>query len=298
MFPILEAGFLATDIKRFRILAPRIARKQRGGQFVVVRLHEHGERIPLTIEGANPADGTIVLVVQGVGKTTRLMNELEVGDAVLDVVGPLGKPSEIGLYGTVVMVGGGVGAAIAYPIAKAMKESGNHVVSILGARSRPLVILEPEIRAVSDETHVVTEDGSYGERGLVTTKLEKLLASGRRLDRVVAIGPVRMMRAVADLTRPLALKTIVSLNAIMVDGTGMCGGCRVAVGGHSQFACIDGPEFDAHQVDFDILEQRNAMYHVAERRAMDEFDARRETDLAGIREACRLAEMLAESGKG
>ena len=298
MFPILEARFLATDIKLFRILAPRVARKQRAGQFIVVRVHEHGERIPLTIEDADAATGTIAVVVQGVGKTTRLMNVLEAGDAILDVVGPLGKPSEIELYGNVVMIGGGVGAAIAYPIAKAMKEAGNRVVSILGARSRPLVILEPEIRAVSDETHVLTDDGSYGERGLVTTKLATQLATGRGLDRVVAIGPVRMMRAVAELTRPLSLATIVSLNAIMVDGTGMCGGCRVAVAGRSRFACVDGPEFDAHEVDFDVLEQRNAMYRAAERRAMDEFDARRETDLAGIREACRLAEMLAESGKG
>jgi len=290
MFTILEARFLAPDIKLFRIRAPRVACKQRAGQFVVVRLHDRGERIPLTIASSDPAGGTITLVVQGVGKTTRLMNSLGVGDAIRDVVGPLGRPSEVDLYGTVVVIGGGVGAAIAYPSARAMKERGNHVISILGARARELVILEREVRAASDETYVLTDDGSYGERGLVTAKLEALIASGRQLDLALAIGPVPMMRAVAELTRPHAIRTVVSLNTVMVDGTGMCGGCRVSVGGRSRFACVDGPEFDGHQVDYDVLAQRNAMYRTAERRALDEFMARPERDLEQVREACRLAE--------
>lgn len=295
MFAILEARLLAPDIKLFRIRAARIARKQHAGQFVVVRVHDRGERIPLTIADSDPVAGTITLVVQGVGKTTRLMNSLQAGDGLLDVVGPLGKPSELGPYGTVVIVGGGVGAAIAFPIAKALKERGNHVVSILGARTRELVILEPEIREVSQETYVLTDDGTHGEHGLVTTKLEALMASGRPLDRVFAIGPVPMMRAVADLTRSRPIKTVVSLNAVMVDGTGMCGGCRVAVAGRSQFACVDGPEFDAHEVDFDVLAQRNAMYRAAEHRALAEFMAWPERDLAQVREACKLAEASVEA---
>lgn len=295
MFKILDARLLASDIKLFRIRATRIARKQHAGQFVVVRVHDHGERIPLTIADSDPIAGTITLVVQGVGKTTRLMNALQAGDALRDVVGPLGKPSELGPFGTVVMVGGGVGAAIAYPIAKALTAQGNHVVSILGARTRELVILEPAIRAVSEQTHILTDDGTYGERGLVTTKLEALMACGRPIDRVVAIGPVPMMRAVADITRRRAIKTVVSLNAVMVDGTGMCGGCRVAVAGRSQFACVDGPEFDAHEVDFDVLAQRNAMYRGAERRALDAFLACPERDLAEVRQACKLTEATVEA---
>jgi ferredoxin--NADP+ reductase len=272
MFTILEARFLAPDIKLFRILAPRIAKKQKAGQFVIVRINEQGERIPLTIAASEPALGLITLVVQGVGKTTKLMNSLKAGEAIQNVVGPLGKPSEVKAYGTVVVIGGGVGTAIAYPTAAAMKAAGNHVISIVGARTQDLVILEPEVRAVSDETHILTDDGTYGEKGFVTAKLAELIASGRRLDLVLAIGPVPMMRAVAELTRAAAIRTVVSLNSIMVDGTGMCGGCRVSVSGKSQFACVDGPEFDAHEVDFGILTQRNSMYRAAERCALAEYE--------------------------
>src|SRR6266545_2479320 len=259
MFPILEARFLAPEIKLFRIRAPRVARRRLAGQFVIVRVHEHGERIPLTIAGASPDDGTITLIVQGIGKTTKLMNRLEAGDALLDLAGPLGKPSEIAAFGTVAVVGGGVGAAIAYPTAVALEQAGNRVLTILGARSRELVILEDELAAVSDRLVVTTDDGSYGRSGVVTGVLAELLAR-ERIDRVLAIGPVPMMRAVGELTRPLGIPTIVSLNSIMVDGTGMCGGCRVLVGGTSRFACVDGPEFDAHEVDFTALGQRNAAY--------------------------------------
>jgi len=302
MFTILEARFLAPDIKLLRVRAPRIAHKHQAGQFVIVRLHDRGERIPLTIEASDPEAGTISVVVQGVGKTTKLMNRLEVGDAIRDVVGPLGKPSEVRHYGTVVVIGGGVGAAIAYPTAKAMKEAGNHVVSIVGARTADLVILEEEVRLVSDETHVLTDDGTYGEKGFVTAKLQQWIASGRPIDLVLAIGPVPMMRAVAELTRPHGVKTIVSLNSIMVDGTGMCGGCRVAVGKKNRFACVDGPEFDAHEVDFALLAQRNAMYGAAERRALEEWEQHPEKDLEDVRRSCRLAEVhpqvaaLAEDG--
>jgi ferredoxin--NADP+ reductase len=291
MFPIIEARFLASDIKLFRIRAPRIARKRRAGQFVIVRIHERGERIPLTIADAAPDRGDVTLVVQGVGKTTRLMNALETGDSILDVVGPLGRPSEVRRFGTACVVGGGVGAAIAYPTAVALKESGNRLVSILGARSHDLVILEEELRATSDLLRVTTDDGSRGRRGLVTDALADLVAGGERLDYVLAIGPVPMMRAVADTTRPLGIPTVVSLNSIMIDGTGMCGGCRVVVGGQSRFACVDGPEFDAHEVDFGLLARRNSMYREAESRALARFVADPDDDLARVKgHRCRLVE--------
>ena len=291
MFPILEAGFLAPGIRRFVIEAPRIARRQKPGQFVILRLHEHGERIPLTIESSDAARGTISLVVQSVGKTTRLLNSLEQGDAILDVVGPLGKPSEIGTFGTVAVVGGGVGAAMAYPSAAALKRAGNRVISIIGARTRELVILESELREVSDALYVTTDDGSYGEHGLVIDVLRRLIEQGTRIDLALAVGPIPMMKAVADLTRAPGIRTVVSLNPIMIDGTGMCGGCRVLVDGRSQFACVDGPEFDAHKVDFQVLLQRNSMYRGAEREALAEFERDPEAQVEGVRaETCAMEE--------
>ncbi|HSF43727.1 MAG TPA: sulfide/dihydroorotate dehydrogenase-like FAD/NAD-binding protein [Thermoanaerobaculia bacterium] len=286
MFPIVEARFLAPEVKLFRIAAPRIAKKRQAGQFVIVRLHEDGERIPLTIAGS-AADGTITLIVQGIGKTTKLMNRLEAGDAILDVVGPLGQPSEVECFGTVLVIGGGVGTAIAYPTAVAFQEAGNQVIGILGGRTKNLVILENEMGAVCDRLVVTTDDGSYGRKGLVTEALAEI-AAGERIDRVLAIGPIPMMRAVAELTRPLGIKTIVSLNSIMVDGTGMCGGCRVLVAGSSKFACVDGPEFDAHEVDFAVLQQRNAMYRDAEAESLRAFLDDPEKDLARVRESCQL----------
>jgi ferredoxin--NADP+ reductase len=289
MYRIVEARFLAPDIKLFRIVAPGIARKRRAGQFVIVRVHEHGERVPLTIADSDDGEGTLTLIVQGLGKTTRLLNRLEPGDQLADVVGPLGKPSEIERFGRVVVIGGGVGAAIAYPTAKALREAGNTVISIIGARTRELVILEEELRAISDVLHLTTDDGSYGEKGFVTDKLRGLVEGGEPPDFVLAIGPIPMMRAVAEVTRPKGIRTVVSLNPIMVDGTGMCGGCRVVVGGQSQFACVDGPEFDAHQVDFGILAARNAMYREAEQRKLGEFKEREEEELA----QCRLEKVAA-----
>ena len=271
MFPIVEARFLAPEVKLFRIRAPQIAKKRKAGQFVILRVHPEGERVPLTIADSQVADGTITIVVQGVGKTTKLLNTKEAGDAINDVVGPLGLPSHVEKFGTVVVIGGGLGTAIAYPTAKAFKEAGNHVISIVGGRSRPFVILEDEVRAISDELYVTTDDGSYSKKGFVTDELKALIAAGRKLDLVLAIGPIPMMRAIAEVTRPHAIRTVVSLNPIMVDGTGMCGGCRVIVGGRPQFACVDGPEFDAHQVDFQILTQRNAMYRDAERRSLEDW---------------------------
>lgn len=286
MFPIIDARFLGPGVKQFTIQAPRIARKQRPGQFVIVRLHEDGERIPLTIKGSDPEQGTIQIVVQSIGKTTHLLNSLETGDAILDVVGPLGKPSEIEKFGTVVVIGGGVGTAIALPTAQALHDAGNHVIAILGARTRDLLILEQEVRESSDELFVMTDDGSYGSRGLVTDKLNSLLTDGQQIDLVLAIGPVPMMRAVAEVTRGPAIRTIVSLNAIMVDGTGMCGGCRVSIGGKSEFACVDGPEFDAHTVDFQVLTQRNSQYRDAERTSLEWFNEHREEQVARVRRSC------------
>ncbi len=271
MFPILEARFLAPEVKLFRIQAPQIARKRKAGQFVILRVHDHGERVPLTIADSDPATGSITLVVQGVGKTTKMLNALEAGASVRDLVGPLGMPSHVEKFGMVVVIGGGLGTAIAYPTAKAFKEAGNEVISIVGGRSRAFVILEDELRAISDELRITTDDGSYAKKGFVTDELKGLIEAGRKPDLVLAIGPVPMMRAVAEVTRPHGIKTVVSLNPIMVDGTGMCGGCRVIVGGKSQFACVDGPEFDAHQVDFQILIQRNAMYRDAERESLERW---------------------------
>jgi ferredoxin--NADP+ reductase len=296
MFRIVEAEFLAPDIKRFVIEAPRIARKRQAGQFVIVRVYERGERIPLTIADGDPQRGTITLIVQGIGKTTKLMNRLGPGDALLDLVGPLGKPSDVRHHGTVVVIGGGVGAAIAYPTARAMHEAGNHVITILGGRTRDLVILEPELRAISDEVFVTTDDGSYGAHGLVIDPLKELIAAGRRIDLVLAIGPPRMMQAVAEVTRPHAIHTIVSLNSLMVDGTGMCGGCRIITSGGAKFACVDGPEFDAHSVDFDILVQRNRTYIDREAQELRDFTAHADEYVREVREACRLEALLQGAG--
>ena len=279
MFKIQHAEFLAPGIKRFVIEAPRIARKQKPGQFVILRLYEQGERIPITIESSNPERGTIRIVVQSIGKTTNMLNSLNTGDSILDVVGPLGKPSEIEKFGTVVVMGGGVGAAMAYPTAIALKRVGNRVISIVGARNKELVILERELREVSDAVMITTDDGSYADKGFVTDKLRQLIENGTRIDLVLAIGPIPMMRAVAEMTRKERIRTIVSLNPIMIDGTGMCGGCRVLVDGKSEFACVDGPEFDAHRVDFSVLVQRNSMYRAAEQKSMEGFQ--RDTVHAG-----------------
>ncbi|MEA1901991.1 MAG: sulfide/dihydroorotate dehydrogenase-like FAD/NAD-binding protein [Actinomycetota bacterium] len=270
---ILEARVLAPEVKYFRIEAPKVARKRRAGQFVIIRVTGNGERIPLTIADADPEAGWIAIIVQGVGKTTRTLNLAEAGDIVQDLAGPLGMASEIREYGTVVVVGGGVGTAICYPTAVALAGAGNNVIAIIGGRSREFVILEDEMRAACTEVHPVTDDGSYGYHGLVTDKLTELISTGHRIDYVMAAGPVPMMRAVAEVTRPHGIKTVVSLNPIMVDGTGMCGGCRVSVGGSTRFACVDGPEFDAHLVDFELLARRNKTYGAFEHYRNQEFAA-------------------------
>jgi len=283
MFRIVDAHTAGLNIRQFTIMAPRIARKQRPGQFVILRVHEMGERIPLTIKGADPAAGTITIVVQAVGKTTSLLNSLEAGDSILDVVGPLGHPSEIRNYGTAAIIAGSVGTAMALPTAKALKDAGNHVIFIEGARSKEMVIFEEEVRAASHEAYILTDDGSYGEQGVVTKKLGVLLARGRPIDFVLAVGPVPMMRAVAQVTTPLGIKTMVSLNSIMVDGTGMCGGCRVLLGKQSKFACVDGPEFDASEVNFEVLMQRNAMYRGQECQSFKEHQEHQQEQLAQLR---------------
>lgn len=283
MYRIVESRPVGLNIKQFVIEAPRIARKQKPGQFVILRLHEKGERVPLTIKSADPIAGTVTIVVQGVGKTTSMLNCLDAGDFVLDIVGPLGKPSDIERYGTVMILAGSVGTAMALPTAKALKLAGNHMIFIEGARSREMVVFEDEVRDVSNETYIMTDDGTYGEKGLVTAKLNGLLGAHRKLDFVLAVGPVPMMRAVAQITCPLGIKTVVSLNSIMVDGTGMCGGCRVLLGNTSKFACVDGPEFDASMVNFEVLMQRNAMYRDKECQSLKQFEQHKEEDLAQLR---------------
>jgi len=287
-FRIVEKRTLGTDLVLFRIEAPRVARKHKAGQFVILRIHENGERIPLTISESAPNSGTICLIVQGVGKTTKLLCALEPGDSISDVVGPLGKPSDIRKYGTVVVIGGGSGTAIARPTARALKEADNHVIMIIGGRTKQLVVLEKEARAVSDELYITTDDGSYGDKGLVTDKLRQLISTGKTVNLVLAIGPIPMMRAVAEMTRSCNIQTRVSLNPIMVDGTGMCGGCRVLIKGRNQFACVDGPEFDAHEVDFDALAKRNTTYRMAERTAHEMFQQHPEKDLERVRHRCKL----------
>jgi ferredoxin--NADP+ reductase len=269
MNKILEAKFIGPDIKLFRIDAPKIALKQKAGQFVILRIAENGERIPLTIADSHKEEGWITLIVQGIGATTKALNQLEAGDFVRDLVGPLGQASHIENFGTAVSIGGGVGTAIAYPTAKALKAAGNKVISIIGGRSKQHVILENELAATSDEVYPCTDDGSYGFHGFVTQKLQQLIDSGEKIDFVLAIGPIPMMSAVAEVTRPHGIKTVVSLNPVMVDGTGMCGGCRAYVDGKQVFVCVDGPEFDAHQVDFKILQQRNRTYGIQEQAALE-----------------------------
>jgi ferredoxin--NADP+ reductase len=272
---ILQARLLAPAVKYFRIEAPKIAAKRRAGQFVIVRVSDHGERIPLTITDADPDGAWIGLIVQGVGKTTKTLNELEPGDTIRDLVGPLGMPSHVERYGTAAVVGGGVGTAIACPIAVALADAGNDVIAIIGGRSGEFVILEEELGRVCTEVYPTTDDGSYGYHGLVTDRLTELIDSGRQIDYVMVAGPTPMMRAVAEVTRPHGIETVASLNPIMVDGTGMCGGCRVSVGEQTRFACVDGPEFDAHLVDFDELERRNRAYAAFEHYRDEEFTADR-----------------------
>jgi len=267
-FEIVDMKELAPNIKRVVIRAPLIANKAKAGQFVILRVDEYGERFPLTIFDWNKSEGLITLIFQEVGVSTRKLGMLKAGDYVMDIVGPLGNPTEIKNYGIVAVIGGGVGTALTYTWVRALKAHDNYVVTILGARTENLLLLEDELRRLSDEVYISTDDGSKGFKGFTSELLKKLLEEGRRFDLVMAVGPVPMMRAVAEVTRPYGIKTIVSLNPIMVDGTGMCGACRVKVGGEIKFACVDGPEFDAHQIDFNQLMNRLRFYRDEEMKAL------------------------------
>jgi ferredoxin--NADP+ reductase len=269
---ILDKTAIADGICRFIIEAPKIAKKRKAGNFVIVRANEYAERIPLTIVDSDLERGSITLIIQSVGKSTRLLNSLCAGDELADVIGPLGHPTPIGSFGTVVCVGGGVGTAEILPIAKASRAADNQVISIIGARTKSLLILEDEMRETSDELYIVTDDGSYEREGLVVDPLSDVIVQGIDIDVVYAIGPMPMMRAVADLTEPYNIKTLVSLNPVMIDGTGMCGGCRVVIDGKTRFACVDGPEFDAHQVDFDMLIRRNRAYAQEEKISLERYE--------------------------
>ena len=269
MFTIVEKMNLSHDVHWMDVDAPYIARKAQPGQFVILRVGNMGERIPLTIADSDRDAGTITLVFQEVGKSTMIMGGLKKGDKIDDVVGPLGLPSHIEKLGLVVCVGGGIGIAPVHPIARAYREAGSRVISILGARSMDLLIMEKEMVKASSEVRICTDDGSCGEKGFVTNVLEDLIKMGNPIDLVVAIGPVPMMEAVSKMTRPYGIKTMVSLNPIMVDGTGMCGACRVTVGGEVKFACVDGPDFDGHEVDYAELRLRQRMYLSEERDAIE-----------------------------
>lgn len=271
---------LGPNVTRYVIEAPLIATHRKPGQFVVVRVTDDGERIPLTIADADPSAGTISLIVQAVGKTTRQMALLKPGDTIHDMAGPLGRPTHIEHFGTVLCVGGGIGTAPLYPIAIGMKEAGNHVITILGARTRDLLILEDDMRRASDELIIMTDDGSYGTKGLVTDAVRSLVNAGTHVDQAVIIGPPLMMKFTSQLTKELGIPAIASLNPIMVDGTGMCGACRVTVGGQLKFTCVDGPEFDAHEVDWDGLILRLGMYRPEEKAAAERFDHECQLDRA------------------
>ncbi|MEW6251934.1 MAG: sulfide/dihydroorotate dehydrogenase-like FAD/NAD-binding protein [Planctomycetota bacterium] len=314
MFRILDTRWLASDVKWFRIAAPLVAKHRQPGQFVILRLSETGERIPLTMAAANPKLGTIELIVKAIGKTTKMLCQKQTGDQISDVMGPLGKPTEIEKVGHAVLVGGGVGTAVIYPLAPALREAGCYVTAITGGRTKELVVLEDELRKVCDAVYATTDDGSYAYKGTVADKLKELITSPERergglgtspereregmahsanacasqpvacapgsshrgppgsVGAVYCAGPVPMMRAISDLTRPLGIKTIVSLNPIMVDGTGMCGGCRVTIGGKTKFACVDGPEFDGHQVDYAELWDRLGAYKKQEQESLQRWE--------------------------
>ena len=270
MYRIVKKQVLNPTVTRMDIEAPLIAKKAEPGQFIILRVDEKGERIPLTVADFDREAGTVTIIFQIVGATTEKLNHLEEGDCLQDFVGPLGRPSETEGLKKVAVIGGGVGCAIAYPVAKKLHQQGAEVHSIVGFRNKDLVILEEEFQAVSDKFVMMTDDGSYGEKGLVTNSLEKLIGEGETYDEVIAIGPLVMMKFVTQLTKQHNIKTVVSMNPIMIDGTGMCGGCRLTVGGKTKFACVDGPDFDGFEVDFDEAMARGTMYRDFERHAYEE----------------------------
>ena len=275
MFEIKEKEQLASGIFQMAVSAPRVAKKALPGQFIILRIDEDGERMPLTIKDSDPEAGTVTIVVQVAGKTTWQLSTLNAGDAILDFVGPLGNPTELPEgESRVVCVGGGVGTACMYPQVKELARRGSDVTVIIGSRTKDLLIMEDDLREFASELIVCTDDGSYGRKGFVSEPLKDMLEAGERPDEVIAIGPLMMMRAVAEVTRPFNIHTLVSLNPIMVDGTGMCGGCRVTVGGEVKFTCVDGPEFDAHQVDFKELFMRQRYYLDEEKTSKEEHECR------------------------
>ncbi len=268
---ILKKEILGEKIKRIEVEAPPITAKALPGQFIVLRVDEKGERIPLTIAGKDPDKGTITLIFQEVGTTTTKLGLLNEGEEILDVVGPLGNPVEIEKYGSVCIVVGGVGAAFVYWMAKAFKEKGNYIITIMGARNKDLLILEEQMKEISDELLVATDDGSKGIKGFTTDVLKDIIEKGKKIDYVLTAGPIVMMKKVSEITKAYNIKTVASLNPIMIDGTGMCGGCRVTVGGKVRFACVDGPDFDAHLVDFDELLKRTSLYKPYEEESLKQF---------------------------
>jgi len=272
---ILKKQVLSPGIKRFDLDAAAIARKALPGQFVVLRVNEEGERIPLTVADAIPDKGILVIVFQEVGKSTRLLGALNEGDTILDLIGPLGLPSHIEKFGTVVCIGGGVGTPEIFPVARGLKQAGNKVISVIGFRNKDLILMAEEMGSVSDELIVTTDDGSNGTKGFVTDMLKKVIDRGEKVDQVFAVGPVIMMKMVSKVTEPRKIPTVVSLNPIMLDATGMCGVCRVDVGGESRLACVDGPEFDGHKVDFDGLMARLRTYIPEEKLSLDQYEAAR-----------------------
>jgi ferredoxin--NADP+ reductase len=271
VYRIIQKDILAPTIAKYVIEAPYVARKRKAGNFVIIRVEETGERIPLTLVDGNIKEGTVTLIVQAIGKTTKALALKNVGDYILDLMGPLGNPTPIETGKTIACIGGGVGTAELYPITKALKEAGNTIYTIVGARSKELVILEKEMEQVSDTLYITTDDGSYKRKGFVTDQLKELLDANLGINMVYAIGPLPMMKAVSNLTRPYNVRTVVSLNAVMVDGTGMCGGCRVSINGQMKFACVDGPEFEGHEVDFDEMLLRNRSYAEMEKISIDRF---------------------------
>jgi len=272
VYRIVKKEILAPTIIKYVIEAPYVAQKRKAGNFVIIRVDEMGERIPLTLVDSNLKDGTVTLIVQAIGKTTKTLALKNSGDYIADLVGPLGNPTPIETGKTIACIGGGVGTAELFPITKALKEAGNTIYTIVGARSKELVILEKEMEQVSDKFYITTDDGSYKRKGFVTDQLKELLDANLGINMVYAIGPLPMMKAVSNLTKPYKVRTVVSLNAVMVDGTGMCGGCRVSVNGKMKFACVDGPEFDGHEVDFDEMLLRNRSYVDKEKISLDRFN--------------------------
>lgn len=269
MYKILEKAALNPSMTKMVVEAPHIAKKAKPGQFIIFRVDEFGERVPLTIADYDAEKGTVTIIYQKVGASTMLLDTLNEGENILDFVGPLGVPSELDGYKKVAVIGGGAGCAIAYPQAKALHDMGTAVDVIAGFRNTELIILEDEMKAASDNLYLMTDDGSNGNKGFVTNALEENIKNGADYDLVIAIGPVPMMRAVSQLTKPYGIKTIVSMNPIMIDGTGMCGGCRLTVGGKTKFACVDGPDFDGHEVDYDELMKRNVTYRNLEQHARE-----------------------------